>query len=226
MTLITRHKNLARHPGVGRGFVLLLNGIPAFAGIMTMGFLSTSAFAEETAHGTQAGAEHGSSGLPQFNPEWFPSQIFWLAITFGILYFFFARITLPRIAGTLEARQEKIAADMAEAERLTQSAQATREDFERELAKAQSKAAASIRAIDDKVKEKTNDLLYSFRTKFTAEIARAEFDLARERDRLGKELNDMAAETAAHAASKILQAPADLEHAQQVVETLHNAKAA
>lgn len=172
------------------------------------------------------GGEHEAGGLPQFNPEWFPSQLFWLAITFAVLYMFFGRVTLPRITQTLEARQRKIADDMAQAEDLTKKAQTTREEFEREMAKAQEKAGAAIRAIEDKVKEKTNDRLYSFRTKFTAEIARAESDLARERERLVMELNNIAAETAAHATSKILQAPADMEHAQQVVEHLNKAKAA
>ena len=41
------------------------------------------------------GAEHASSGgLPQFDPAWFPSQLFWLAVTFALLYVIFAKKTL------------------------------------------------------------------------------------------------------------------------------------
>lgn len=171
-------------------------------------------------------AEEEKAGLPQFNAEWFPSQLFWLAITFTILYVFFSRTALPRIEQTLAQRQRKIQDDITNAEALSKRAQEIRESYEREMTKAREKASEALKAMDDRIKEKTNDRLYSYRTKFTAEISRAEDELNRERARLVSELNTIAAETAAHAASMILQSPADLEHAQQVVDHLRKAKAA
>ena len=154
------------------------------------------------------------------------AQIFWLSITFAILYVFFARVALPRIEQTMHNRQRKIQDDMTNAEALSKRAADIREAYEREMTKARDKASDALKSMDDRIKEKMNDRLYSYRTKFTAEIARAEDDLARERARLAGELNTIAAETAAHAASLILQAPADLEHAQQVIGGLHRNKAA
>lgn len=170
-----------------------------------------------------AAAEEGSGGLPQFDATWFPSQLFWLAVTFAVLYVFFARTALPRIEQTLRNRQFKIQDDTAQAEVLAQRAGAIREAYERDMVLAREKVAAALKTMDERVKQKLSDRLYSYRTKFTAEIARAEGDLARERARLAREMDAVAAEIAAHAASAILQTPADLAHAQQVIDRLHHA---
>lgn len=170
-----------------------------------------------------AAAAEGSGGLPQFDATWFPSQLFWLAVMFGVLHVFFARTALPRIEQTLRNRQFKIQDDTAQAEVLAQRAAAIREAYERDMVLAREKVAAALKTMDERVKQKLSDRLYSYRTKFTAEIARAEGDLARERARLSQEMDAVAAEIAAHAASAILQTPADLAHAQQVIDRLHHA---
>ena len=49
--------------------------------------------------------------------ETYASQIFWLLIVFGLIYFGIGKAMLPKVAGTVEARDRKIADDLAEAER-------------------------------------------------------------------------------------------------------------
>lgn len=46
--------------------------------------------------------------MPQFDPSSFISQIFWLAICFGTLYFSVSKIFLPRIKGVVEERKKNI----------------------------------------------------------------------------------------------------------------------
>ena len=43
--------------------------------------------------------------MPQFDPNTFLPQLFWLLVTFGLLYVVLGRALLPRIAGVLEARK-------------------------------------------------------------------------------------------------------------------------
>ena len=59
------------------------------------------AAAEGTTEGTVAPAEH--AGLPQMDVGTFPSQIFWLVVTFGLLFLVLSRMTLPMIAGAIGA---------------------------------------------------------------------------------------------------------------------------
>lgn len=165
-------------------------------------------------------------GLPQLDTEWFPSQLFWLGVTFCILYGYFSRVALPRITNILATRQEKIADDVAQADALNHQAQEIRAAYERDMARARDKAAQTFKDMNDRVKQKTTDQLYAFRTKFTAEIARAEDTMARERARVIDDMNTIAAETAAQATSVILQTPADLSSAQAIVNNLQRPRAA
>ena len=65
------------------------------------------AAAEGTIEGT--GAPEGHAGLPQMDTSTFPSQVFWLAVTFGLLFVVLSRMTLPMIAGSIGARRNRIA---------------------------------------------------------------------------------------------------------------------
>ena len=49
-----------------------------------------------------------SGGMPQLNPEFWVSQIFWLIITFGILYVVLSKLILPKISANLETRKSQI----------------------------------------------------------------------------------------------------------------------
>ena len=65
--------------------------------------------------------EHGK-GFPPFAPEHFASQLLWLVLIFGLLYWLMARVGLPRVGSILEARRQRIEGDVAEANRLKDDA--------------------------------------------------------------------------------------------------------
>ena len=66
------------------------------------------------------GAEEG---MPQLNPEFWPSQIFWLIITFTFLYIVIWKFILPKITNNLENRKAKIVNDLNEAQKLKEEAE-------------------------------------------------------------------------------------------------------
>ena len=49
-----------------------------------------------------------TGGMPQLNPEFWISQIFWLVLTFGILYIVLSKLILPKISKNLETRKSQI----------------------------------------------------------------------------------------------------------------------
>ncbi|MBP2298193.1 F0F1 ATP synthase subunit B family protein [Azospirillum picis] len=102
------------------------------------------AAAAEHAPNAAAGGEHASGGLPQLNPANFPTQIFWLALTFGVLYYLMSKKALPRVAEVLEARQERISRDLAKAAQLKEQAEAILAQVEKSLAGARSEAQTLI----------------------------------------------------------------------------------
>ncbi|HRD78672.1 MAG TPA: F0F1 ATP synthase subunit B', partial [Hyphomicrobiaceae bacterium] len=64
-----------------------------------------------------AGAKD-AGGMPQFNPEHFVPQLFWLIVSFTLLYLLLSRIALPRIGQVIEERQDRVRRDLDEANRM------------------------------------------------------------------------------------------------------------
>ena len=87
-------------------------------------------------------AEHHPSdkAFPPFNPDYFATQIFWLLLTFGILYLLLSRIFLPRLGKTIEDRSARIADDLDAASRMQKEAEEAEKSYERALADAKAKA--------------------------------------------------------------------------------------
>lgn len=100
--------------------------------------------AAEYGAGTTAGAcvdASGSAiGLPQLCIDWFPNQIFWLAITLAVIYLVLSRIALPRIASVLAERQGTIMSDVATAEELKLRAKEAEAAYHQALADAKTEA--------------------------------------------------------------------------------------
>src|SRR6266498_2133815 len=78
--------------------------------------------AETNAH-TEAPAG-GKEIFPPFQKDTFPSQLFWLALTFIALYVIMARIALPQIGAIFQARRDRIGGDLAEAQKLKSESEA------------------------------------------------------------------------------------------------------
>ena len=93
--------------------------------------------------------------MPQLNPEFFVSQLFWLVVTFSFLLIFLWRISLPRIGNVLKKRERKINEDLAAAKELQLEAEKIQESIENQLKQARSDASELIKnsstALQDKV---------------------------------------------------------------------------
>ena len=71
--------------------------------------------------------------MPQLNPEFFFSQLFWLVITFSFLLFFLWRVSLPRISSVLEKRENKINNDIETAKQLQAEAEEIQDQINQKL---------------------------------------------------------------------------------------------
>lgn len=88
-------------------------------------------------------AEHGDGHEKVFPPldvTTFPSQLFWLAIIFGVLLFLLAKILLPRLSNILEQRSNHIADDLDTASRMQRDAEQAQKAYEQALSDARAKA--------------------------------------------------------------------------------------
>ena len=110
------------------------------------------------------GAE--KAAFPPFDPWHFPSQVFWLVVLFGTLYFVLSRFILPSIGNTLERRESSIASDLDEAARLNDEALDAQKAVEVSIAKAHAKA----RETADKARAKIDKEISAETAKVDADV--------------------------------------------------------
>jgi F-type H+-transporting ATPase subunit b len=147
------------------------------------------------AHTEAEGGHHGG-GFPPFDSSNFASQLVSLAIAFVALYLIVSRIALPRVGGTIDARQNKIEGDLAEAQRLKDESDGALKAYETELATARSRA----QAIGAETREKLNTASEAERKvleeKLAAKLADAEKQIATTRANAMSNIRGIAADAA------------------------------
>ena len=97
--------------------------------------------------------------MPQLNPEFFVSQLFWLIITFSFLLLFLWRISLPRIGLVLEKRESKINDDIETAKKLQAEAEKIQNQIEEQLRETQNQTASLIKDSTYKLQNNANEEL-------------------------------------------------------------------
>ncbi|MBI2233772.1 MAG: hypothetical protein HYU57_01995 [Micavibrio aeruginosavorus] len=174
----------------------------------------------DAAHGA-ADAAHGSGGLPQFDPSDFASQIFWLAIAFGLMYLIFSKKTLPTISGVIENRREQIKSDRDTAESLKNEAESVLHAYERGLEAARGESARINAAAVEEGKKQAEIALKAFQDKTEQQMNALESSLAAGKQQAMDEMNTIAAEIASAAAEKIVGISTDLNQAKNVVQSIN-----
>jgi F-type H+-transporting ATPase subunit b len=95
--------------------------------------------AEGTTTTTAVPHKH-EGGFPPFDTTTFPSQIFWLVITFGFLFVVLWRVAGPRINAVITTRRNQINADIAAAQKGRSEAEAAQVAYQTALAGARARA--------------------------------------------------------------------------------------
>jgi len=111
--------------------------------------------------------------MPQLNPEFFLSQLFWLAIAFSFLLVFLWRISLPRISKVLEKRETKINNDIGEAKKIQAEAEKIQEQIDNEIMKTREENAQNIKDLNINLQNKTLDELKEIDISLSKKISEA-----------------------------------------------------
>jgi F-type H+-transporting ATPase subunit b len=148
-----------------------------------------------TAH-TEADGGH-KAPFPPFQKDTFASQLVSLLIAFVALYLIVSRIALPRVGSVLDARQNAIEGDLAEAQKLKDASDNALKAYETELAAARSRA----QAIGNETRERLNAASEAERKtleeRLTLKLAEAEKTIASTREAAMSNVRGIAADAAA-----------------------------
>ena len=164
----------------------------------------TKATQSETGH--EAG---GHANFPPFDTSTFPSQLLWLAITFGALYYVMSKIALPKVGAVIENRKARIAKDLDEATAMQQKADAAAAAHEKALADARAKAQSLAQATRDNLAAEADAKRKALEGELSAKLAAAEAQIAATRDRAMSNVADIAKDATAAIVERLIGRAAD-----------------
>jgi F-type H+-transporting ATPase subunit b len=155
--------------------------------------------------------------MPQLDPSVWPTQLFWLAITFIALYLVIWRVALPRIADVLEARQRKLDDDLKKASALKDEAETILAEYEKMRADAQASAHAVLQKTQGEMKAEAGRQSQALAAKLSQQTEEAEARIAEAKTAALASLEGTVNEVVAAATEKLMGAKAgDQEIARAV----------
>ena len=162
--------------------------------------------------------------MPQLSqlPDVLLSQLLWLAIALGFIFFVIARGMVPKIQATVEAREQKIAGDLERAQAARAEAEKTEADWRERMDAARAEAArvaqeakqASARDTEAKVKKAAD--------KLNLKAEAAERQLRDARDAARAEIEKVTTEATQELVSKLTGIKVDKQDAAQAVKAEFN----
>lgn len=161
--------------------------------------------------------------MPQLEVWTYPSQIFWLIVTFSVLYYLLSRKALPRISEILEARQDRIAADLDQAQRLRREAEAALAAYEKAIAEAQAEAHRILTEAQNRLQAEAAERQAELDRQLAAQLAEAERRIASARDRALAELEEAAVGAAQAAAERLAGIQVPAEAARRALQSVRGA---
>ncbi len=112
--------------------------------------------------------------MPQLDTSTWPSQLIWLAITFGLLYFVVSRLIIPRTGAVIEKRKSTIDNDLASAQQHKLDAEAALKAYEASIAKARADAGAHAAQNRNALSAEADAVIAKVNAELSAKISAAE----------------------------------------------------
>lgn len=161
--------------------------------------------AEELHTSTEhAGDAHGAKpGLPQLDISTFASQLFWLLISFVILYAVISRVAAPKIGGVIQDRADRIKGDLETAAKAKRDSEAAIAGYDKALADARARGLKTSDELRNKVQAEINAKNDAASKDLNSKVAAQEARIAERRKAAMAKVGDVARETASDIVSKL-----------------------
>lgn len=156
--------------------------------------------------------------MPQFDPSTFASQIFWLVIVFGALFYFLRKFAIPRMESVLDARAQRIQGDLDRAAKLQQDAMKAAETHEAALVAAREEAREIVREAQAATQADIDARQEKLTSEITKQTADAEGRIAAAKQEAMTSVREIAVEAAQAVASRLTGGTVDSGKAAAAVD--------
>ena len=161
-----------------------------------------------------------SGGMPQLNPEFWISQIFWLTLTFGILYIILSKLILPKISDNLESRKSQILENIEAAEKQRENSEEKLKEYEEIVSKSKMEAKNIFNQAREKALKDISAKKDVLDKQIDDEIGKAEQEIKELQKSAPDKINKIAIETSSELIQKLIGAEVNNSSISAIVDDL------
>ena len=161
-----------------------------------------------------------SGGMPQFIPEFWISQIFWLVLTFGIMYVFLSKFILPKISNNLESRKSQILENIEAAEKQREDSEAKLKEYDEIILKSKMEAKNIFNQTREKTLKDIGAKKEVLDQQIDDEINKAEKEIEVLRVSAPDKINKIAIETSSELLEKLIGSGVNSSSISAIVDDL------
>ena len=161
-----------------------------------------------------------SGGMPQLNPEFWISQIFWLTLTFGILYIVLSKLILPKISANLELRKSQIQDNIEAAEKQRKDSESKLKEYDDIIFKSKLEAKNIFKDLREKVIKDINNKKETLENQINEEIKKAEKEIEVVKKSAPEKINKIAIEASSELVKKLIGAEINNSSISAIVDDL------
>ena len=161
-----------------------------------------------------------SGGMPQLNPEFWISQIFWLTLTFGILYVVLSKLILPKISANLELRKSQIQENIEAAEKQRENSESKLKEYEDIILKSKLEANKIFKDAREKAIKDINSKKEVLDNQIDEEIKKAENEIKVLKKDAPEKINKIAIDTSSELVKKLIGAEVNNSSISAIVDDL------
>ena len=180
-----------------------------FSHLILISFLSIN-FAESSESG----------GMPQLNPEFWFSQIFWLIITFGILFITLSKLILPKISETLEVRKSQISENIEAAEKEREESENKIKEYEKIILDSKTEAKNYFNKAREKILKDIDKKKEMIESEINEEINKAEIEISEFVSNSPEKINKIAAVTSSDLIKQLIEVEVNNSSIAAIVEEI------
>jgi F-type H+-transporting ATPase subunit b len=147
-----------------------------------------------------------SGGMPQLDPEFWFSQIFWLVITFGILYLVLSKLILPKISDNLETRKSQVLENLEIAEKQRNESEEKLKEFDNIILKSKIDAKNLFNESRRKLLDDINNKRQKLDEEIDKEVKIVESEIEQLKKKSPEKINKIAIETSADLIKQLINA--------------------
>jgi len=147
-----------------------------------------------------------SGGMPQLDPEFWFSQIFWLVITFSILYLVLSKLILPKISDNLETRKSQVLENLELAEKQRNESEKKLKEFDNIILKSKIDAKNLFNESRRKLLDDINNKRQKLDEEIDKEVKIVESEIEQLKKKSPEKINKIAIETSADLIKQLINA--------------------